>query len=404
VYDIFMRIIAHLDMDAFFASVEERDNPRLAGRPIVVGADPEDGHGRGVVSTANYAARAYGIRSALPISTAWRYSEVARAKGLPPAAFLEVNMQKYARASERIMAIVRKHVSADRGGGGGDGASPLVEQTSVDEASFDLSLAGSYERAEEIAREIKKDIKEHEHLTATIGVGPNKLIAKIASDRQKPDGLTVVREEDAEQFLEPLGLRVIPGVGPKSEEQFLKRGMRTVRDAKRLSRAELTEMMGKWGTELYDKLRGRSDAPLVMDSVQKSISEQTTFDEDVPVGPRLKDRKLLEATLGALAEDVYANLCSEIAAGAPFTSFRSIGITVRFADFTTKTRIVTLKEPVPVVGAAALKVIQFQALRLFMPFLDRRENPGHKAIRLLGIKVERFGLSKNSSSQKLFLL
>jgi DNA polymerase IV (DinB-like DNA polymerase) len=379
-----MRIIAHLDMDAFFASVEERDSPRLAGRPIVVGSDPEDGRGRGVVSTANYAARAYGIRSALPISTAWRYSEAARAKGLPPAVFLEVNMQKYARESRRIMEIVAAAVNGS-----------VIEQASVDEAYVDLSFAGSYERAEEIARAIKHEIKIKEHLTASVGVGPNKLIAKIASDRQKPDGLTVVRAEDVETFLEPLGLRVIPGVGPKTAEQLAKRGMRTVHDARRLSRAELIDMMGKWGAELYEKLRGRSDAPLSTDSVQKSVSEQTTFDDDIPVSGKLKDRKLLEATLAELARDVHAALCAEIASGAPFTSFRSVGITVRFADFATKTRVVTLKAPVAAGAdargrAAAVEAIQFQALRLFMPFLDRRENPEHKAIRLLGVKVERF--------------
>lgn len=402
-----MRIIAHLDMDAFFASIEERDNARFAGRPIVVGSDPEGGKGRGVVSTANYAARAYGIRSALPISRAWRFSEEARKKGLPPAVFLEVNMRKYGEVSERIMDIVRAHVPPNEDG------MVLVEQSSVDEASFDLSFAGSYEKAESIARAIKKEIKEKERLTASIGIGPNKLIAKIASDRQKPDGLTVVREEDAEAFLEPLNIRVIPGVGPKSEEQFLKRGIRTVRDAKRLTKAELTKMMGKWGADLYEKFRGRSDAQIVLDWVQKSIGEQTTFDEDIPVDGKLKDRKLLEAALADLAADVHKRLRREIADGAPFKAFRSVGITVRFSDFTTKTRIVTLKEPVPAVhvpgrglfdsetlavaakadsvaSAAALKVIQFQALRLFMPFLDRRENPSHKAIRLLGVKVERF--------------
>jgi len=384
VYHVFMRIIAHLDMDAFFASIEERDNARFAGRPIVVGSDPEGGKGRGVVSTANYAARAYGIRSALPISTAWRYSEAARKKGLPPAVFLEVNMRKYGEVSERIMEIVRAHMPPDA-----DGVI-LVEQSSVDEASFDLSFAGSYEKAERIAREIKKEIKEKERLTATIGIGPNKLIAKIASDRQKPDGLTVVSEEDAEKFLEPLNIRTIPGVGPKAEEQFLKKGMRTVRDAKRLTKAELTTMMGKWGAELYEKLRGRSDAPIVLDSVQKSIGEQTTFDEDIPVNGNLKDRKLLEAALAKLAADVHKRLRREIADGAPFRAFRSVGITVRFSDFTTKTRSVTLKEPVAASDTTAQKTIQFQALRLFMPFMDRRENPSHKAIRLLGVKVERF--------------
>ena len=384
VYDVSMHIIAHVDMDAFFASIEERDNPRFTGRPIVVGADPEDGAGRGVVSTANYAARAYGIHSALPISTAWRLSEAAKKKGLPPAVFLEVNMRKYGEVSERVMQIIRANVPPDSRG------AVLVEQASVDEAYCDLSVAGSYEEAERIARRIKDEIKIKEHLTASIGIGPNKLIAKIASGRQKPDGLTVVYEKDAEKFLEPLNIREIPGVGPKSEEQFLKLGIRTVRDAKRLTEEKLSAMMGKWGTELYEKLRGRSDDEIVLESVPKSISEQTTFDVDIPVNGKLKDRKLLEAALAELAADVYRRLRDEIADGAPFRSFRSIGITVRFSDFTTKTRSVTLREPVSAQDAAALKVIQFQALRLFMPFLDRREDPLRKPIRLLGVKVERF--------------
>ena len=408
-----MRIIGHLDMDAFFASVEERDNPRLAGRPIVVGSDPEDGKGRGVVSTASYAARAYGIRSALPISTAWRYSQAARAKGLPPAVFLDVNMKKYSEVSNRVMELLRAELEAAAGGTThGADAKIIVQQASVDEAYFDISFVNSYERAEKIARNIKDEIKLKQHLTASVGVGPNKLIAKIASDQHKPDGLTIVREEDAEAFLEPLNLRVIPGIGPKSEEQFNKLGMRTVRDAKKLSGAQLTEMFGKWGTELYEKLRGRSESQLGVDSVQKSISSATTFAHDVAVKGVSKDRKLLEATLGGLAEDVHRALRAEIASGAPFTSFRSVGISVRFADFTTKSRIVTLKDLVPAcaiasqdlfaltgaaiqdadraASSAALKIIQFQALRLFMPFLDGRENPNHKSIRLLSVKVERF--------------
>ena len=370
-------------MDAFFASIEERDNPRLAGRPIVVGSDPEGGKGRGVVSTANYAARAYGIRSALPISTAWRLSEAARKKGLLAAAFLEVNMEKYSEVSHRIMEIVRNHVPP-----GPDGV-VLIQQASVDEAYFDLSFSGSYEAAEKIVRAMKDDIHLRERLTASVGVGPNKLIAKIASDRQKPDGLTIVQEKDAETFLAPLGLRVIPGIGPKSEEQFKKLGVYTVGDARHLSAAELTGMMGKWGTELYEKLRGRSDSPIVMDSVQKSISSATTFAHDVAVKGALKDRKLLESTLADLALDVYRAFQRERSEGAPFTSFRTVGITVRFADFSTKTRAVTLPDPV-MANDDALQKIQFQALRLFMPFLDGRENPYHKAIRLLAVKIEKF--------------
>ena len=369
-----MRIIAHLDMDAFFASIEERDNPRLAGRPIVVGADPEDGNARGVVSTANYAARAYGIRSALPISKAWAFSEAARKKGLPPAVFMGVNMRKYADVSARVIAIL-------------EGYSVTVEQASVDEAYFDMSSAASYEKAKEIARTIKKEIKEKERLTASVGIGPNKLIAKIASDREKPDGLTVVQEGEVEDFLAPLNIRVIPGVGPKSEEQFKKLGIKTVHDARRLSKPALIEMMGKSGGALYEKFRGQSDSPLITEYVAKSIGRHETFAHDMPPGEKLADRKFLEKTLAELTEDVWRNFFSDAARG-DYATFRRVTITVRFADFKTVTRATTLTKPVAATDPGARDVLHFQALRLFMPFLDRRENPKRKAFRLLGVRVE----------------
>jgi DNA polymerase IV (DinB-like DNA polymerase) len=355
-----MRIIGHLDMDAFFASVEERDNPRFAGRPLVVGSDPEDGAGRGVVSTANYLARAYGIRSALPISTAWKLSEAARRKGLPPAVFVEVNMRHYGEVSREIMAILRRHAEH-------------VEEASVDEAYFDLSFADSYTRAEEIAHAIKDEIKLKERLTASIGIGPNKLIAKIASDKGKPDGFMVVIESAAETFLEPMIVRVIPGVGPKTEEQFKKLGVRTVSAARKFSRDELREMMGKWGDDLYEKLRGRSDAEIIEEWEAKSISEQETFGHDT------RDAGVIQPRLLALAAGVHGHF-----ARSGFASFRGITVTVRFADFTTKTRSATLKAP-----ASDAATLQFEALRLCMPFFDSRENPQKKAIRLIGVRIEK---------------
>lgn len=354
------RIIGHLDMDAFFASIEERDNLRLAGRPIVVGADPKDGLGRGVVSTANYAARAYGIRSALPISTAWKFSEAARRKGLPPAAFLGVDMKKYGDVSRRVMAILRSHVEH-------------IEEASVDEAYFDLSFADSYAHAEEIALGIKNEIKIKERLTASVGIGPNKLIAKIASDAQKPNGLTVVRPEMAEKFLEPMSIRAIPGVGPKTEERFRQVGVSTIKDAKRFSEGELFGMMGKSGPELYEKLRGRSSSELVEVWEAKSVGEQETFEYDA------KDPMFLRDRLREISRGVYVRLMQ-----SGFKSYRTVVVTVRFADFTTRTRSATLKDP-----DTRLETIQFQVLRLFMPFLDLRENPNRKAFRLLGVRVEK---------------
>ena len=356
-----MRIIGHLDMDAFFAAIEERDHPELEGKPIVVGADPKGGRGRGVVSTANYKAREYGIHSALPISIAWRMSEAARRKGLPPAVFLRVNFERYGEVSGRVMALLRAHA-------------PHVEEASIDEAYFDLSFTGSYERATELCKTIKQEIKAQEKLTASVGVGPNKLIAKIAAGRQKPDGLTVVREQDAEAFLEPLPIGVIPGVGPKTEKRFQAMNVRTVADAKKLSQEDLREMLGKWGVELYEQLRARDDSLLVEEWEPKSIGEQETFERDTLNPNFLRER------LRALSEGVHQRFLR-----TGFHSFRTVTITVRFHDFETKTRSSTLKAP-----DAALETLHSEARRLLAPFLDRREeNPRGKPIRLLGVRVEK---------------
>jgi len=347
-------------MDAFFAAIEERGNPQWAGLPIVVGADPLEGKGRGVVSTANYKAREYGIYSATPISTAWRNSEKARAKGLPPVVFLSVNMKKYSAASGRIMAILRNYAD-------------LIEQASIDEAYFDLSSAGSYEKAAEICRLIKKDIRDKENLTASVGVGPNKLIAKIASDRQKPDGLTVVTEEEAEAFLEPLTIRKIPGIGPKSEQKFARLGVKIVRDLKRFTLPELEKMLGKWGAELYRKVRALDDTPLQESYETKSIGEQDTFFHDT------LDITLIFDRLKSLCASVF-----ETCLKGGFQGFRTVVITVRFADFETRTRSHTFPEPVD-----RLNQLEFEAMKLLMPFVDGRQNPERKLIRLIGVRVEK---------------
>ncbi len=368
VYCVYMRIIAHLDMDAFFAGIEERRHPRLAGAPIVVGADPLNGRGRGVVSTASYAARAYGIRSALPIGRAWRLAEAARAKGLPPAAFLEVDMPHYAEVSRRVMAILRRHVKE-------------VEEASVDEAFLDLSsvAADPWARAEGVAREIKAAILREEGLTASVGIGPNKLVAKIASDREKPDGLTLVRGEEAADFLAPLPVRAIPGVGPKTEARLAALGARAVGDARRFSGDELRKLFGKGGADLYEKLRGRDEAPLVLAWEAKSVGEQETFALDA------RDPKFLRARLAAIADGVLARVKE-----GGFRSFRGVALTVRFADFTTVSRATTFDQPIPADGSpAAREAMQFAVLRLFMPFLDRRMNPDRKAVRLVGLRAEK---------------
>ncbi|TSC75418.1 MAG: DNA polymerase IV [Parcubacteria group bacterium Gr01-1014_33] len=354
------RIIAHLDLDAFFASVEEREHEWLAGKPIVVGADPQEGKGRGVVSTANYKARAYGIYSAMPISKAWQLAEVARKQGKPPAVFLGTNLRRYGEVSRNIMAIIRNHVS-------------VVEEASIDEAYFDISVSRNYAAVENICRQIKEEIREKEKLTCSIGIGPNKLIAKIASDMQKPDGLTRVEEKDAEKFLEPLPLRKIPGIGPKTELLFAKRGIAYVRDLKRSPQEELESLLGKWGKALYHKIRGQDDSPVEENYEIKSIGAEETFSQDT------LDPALLLESIEKMCRDILKRFRKD-----KCTSFRTVAIKVRFSDFKTISRAHTLDYP-----ARKLDVLRFEALKLFMPFLDKRENPHKKLIRLVGVRMEK---------------
>ena len=231
-----MRIVAHVDMDAFYASVEERLNPALRGRPVVVGADPKGGAGRGVVTAASYAARKYGIRSALPISRAWRLAEAARRRGEPEAVFVRDNRQAYREASTRIMALIADGVDA-------------FEGASLDEAYVDLSSLGGFDEAEAHARALKARVREREELTCSVGLGPNKLVAKIASDFQKPDGLTVVRPDDVLGFLGGLRVRVVPGIGPKTEAALGERGIAAVADLRAVKPARRAEWFGQLGLE-----------------------------------------------------------------------------------------------------------------------------------------------------------
>jgi DNA polymerase IV (DinB-like DNA polymerase) len=366
-----MRIIAHLDMDAFFASVEEREKPYLAGMPVVVGADPLGGQGRGVVSTANYRARKYGIRSAMPISKAWRLSEEAKRRGEPRVIFITPNFQKYSRASSHIMRIIRTHA-------------PEVEAAGIDEAYFDLSFTGSYKKAETVCQKIKKEIKEKESLTASVGIGPNKLIAKIASDVKKPDGLTIVTEAEAADFLAPLPLRKISGVGPKTAELFARKKTHTIADARRFSREELIKILGKWGNALYEKVRGIDDALLEEPHEAKSIGEQETF---------LKDTKEINLILKHVSK--MAGSISRDLARRGFKGFRTVTVTIRFADFETTSRSHTLKT-----AAASSDVLEREALHLLLPFFDHRKNPEGKLIRLIGLRIEKLVTAKEAMTSQ----
>ncbi len=382
------RIVMHLDMDAFFAAVEERDKPRLRGMPIVVGADPKGGLGRGVVSTANYKARAYGIHSAQPISIAWRLSEEAARQGKPQAVFLEPDFKAYSAASKEVMDYLRSKAE-------------VLEVASIDEAYLELRGARDkglgtrnlWDYAEKLAKEIKEHIKKTERLTCSIGIGTNKLVAKIASGFRKPDGLTVVKPEAVQKFLDPLSVREIPRIGPKSQETLFKIGITTIQELRQLPEQKLKELFGKprrtiqnlkmksgsrplrasgWIEEIYRKAQGIDESPVVEEYETKSIGEQETYEADT------LDSNFLTSRLKELSRSVFRSLQKE------GFKFRTVSITVRFADFETKTRARTLKESVQ-----DQKILETEALQLFLSFLDRRENPRKKLIRLIGVRVEK---------------
>jgi len=301
------RQIIHVDMDAFYASVEQRDNPELRGKPVVVGGKPKS---RGVVATCSYEARKYGIRSAMPLSEAYRRC--------PHAVFLPVDFAKYRRVSQQLHKIFQDYT-------------PLVEPLSLDEAFLDvtasLRLFGS---TENIARELKKRIKDELNLTASIGLAPNKFLAKIASDIQKPDGFVVIDEDQIEAFLDPLPVERIWGVGPKTAEQLHELNVRTVRDLKKIDKPTLNRLFGQLGNQLYYLARGIDDRPVEPEREAKSIGREITFQQD------LTDPEVLKTYLLDLSLDVGRRLRK---AGL---KARTVTLKVRLADFKTLSRSRTL--------------------------------------------------------------
>ncbi|MDO8530539.1 MAG: DNA polymerase IV [bacterium] len=363
-----MRIVAHLDMDAFFASVEEKYTPAFRGKPLVVGSDPKGGYGRGVVSTANYKAREYGIHSAMPISRAWQASQLAKSQGKPEVIFTIPDFSIYETVSRAVHELVKKY-------------SPLIEQASVDEFYFDLSHYKTFKKAEQICKKIKKEIKEQEKVTCSIGVGPNKLVSKIAAGMNKPDGLFIVRHNEAESFLEPMEIRKIPRVGPKTKELLNKDNIFLVKDLKKYTQEELKRKLGKWGMELYLKIRGIDDSLIMQDREVKSIGEQNTFEQDT-------------FDIIFIGEE-FAKYCARVFARfekSGFSGFRTLAVAVRLSDFTTKT---TAKSFPTEITRKDYKKFQTEALKLLLPYLDKRKNPRLRLIRLIGVRIERFSIPES---------
>jgi DNA polymerase IV (DinB-like DNA polymerase) len=335
-------------MDHFYTAVEEREHPEYKGKPVVVGADPKEGKGRGVVSTSNYEARKAGVRSGITISRAWKLC--------PAAIYLPPNFPLYIKVSNEIMAIARKY--ADK-----------FEQWGIDEAFLDVSTrVKDYAEAEALAKQLKREVNEKEHLTCSVGIGPNKLIAKIASDYKKPDGLTIVKEDAAEAFLAPLPVRKLLWVGGKTEAKLKRIGVNTIGDLARYDPTVLAEAFGVMGTQMHLSARGINRSEVEARTEVKSISHETTFEEDTD------DAEAVLKALDALA----AGAAKEVVEQKLF--FKTVTVKVRYENFETHTRSKTL----------AYITNRQQDLQKTARELLRAYLKTDRKIRLIGVRVSSF--------------
>jgi len=340
-----MRVILHVDLDAFFPSVEVREHPELKGKPVIVGAAPKGGTGRGVVSSASYEARKFGIRSAMPISRAWKLC--------PDGLYLRPHFDLYIPASNSIMEILRSR--ADR-----------FEPGGIDEAYLDISnQVKDFDEAGDFAKRLMEEVLEKEHLTCSVGIAPNKMVAKIASDFRKPYGLTAVKPEDVKDFLFPLEVRKIPGVGAKTELALMELKIETVKDLACMKPEMLMRLFGVWGARLHEFANGIDHREVIEEYETKSIGRDTTFERDAD------DREKILGVLDELSEEVHADA---IANGF---KFKTITVRIRYEHFDTHTSARSLT-----FYTNDLDILSNNAQRLIVPFLR-----GKKKVRLIGVRV-----------------
>ncbi len=334
------RLVVHLDLDAFFAAVEVLENPELEGKPLVIGGRPEE---RGVVAAASYPARAFGIRSAMPMHRALALC--------PQAIVLPPRHRLYRDYSRQVMAILRA-------------ASPLLEQMSVDEACFELTdQVEQWEEGAEIARQIQARVRDEVGLSASLGVATNKLVAKVASDRDKPGGLTVVRPGEEAAFLAPLPVRVLWGVGPVTAHKLAELGVEEVGQLAQMAEVDLSNLFGKHGRAMARQANGLDRRPVVTEYTAKSTSQERTFARDIADLPALKRH------LWKMCQRVAADLQRRgLAAG-------TVAVKLRYADFTTLGRQMAL--PVPISDEKAI-------YRAALTLLERAWQHG-RPVRLLGV-------------------
>ena len=342
------RKIIHIDMDAFFAAVEIRDNPKLKGKPVVIGSDPRKTGGRGVVSTCSYEARTFGIHSAMSSKEAY--------ERCPQAVFISGNYEKYTAVGQQIRAIFKRYTDK-------------IEPMSIDEAYLDVTENKlGIKSAVKIARLIQQDIWQELHLTASAGVSYNKFLAKMASDYQKPHGLTVILPDQAQDFLKQMDIAKFHGVGKKTVERLHEMGIYTGADLLDVSEVTLIDRFGRLGFDLYRKVRGIHNSPVKSNRIRKSIGKEKTYGKILQVEEDIKK----ELTL--LSEKVAHNLSKQDKAG------KIIILKIRYADFSTLTRRKSLLQ-----ATQDASQISQTALQLYEELAYKE-----KGIRLLGITVTGF--------------
>ncbi|MBI1978906.1 MAG: DNA polymerase IV [Candidatus Aenigmarchaeota archaeon] len=352
------KIILHLDLDAFFASVEEREHPKYKGKPVIVGADPKNGQGRGVVATCNYLAREFGVRSAMPISKAWKLC--------PRGIYVRPNFELYAKVSHDIMSLIKKYPDK-------------FEQVSVDEGFLDVTnKVKDYEEAEKLAGKIKKEILNKEKVTCSVGIGPNKLIAKLASDYKKPYGTTVIKPEDARKFISKLNVRKLPGIGPKTEAVLKELKIETVNQLAKTDVKTLVDTFGVFGYRMHEMSLGIDESEVTEEYETKSLGRETTFEEDVD------NPEIVFNAIGELVDEFHEEII------ASDIQFKTVSIKIRYENFETHTRAKTFE-----FYTNEKQLVKDAANQLCQPFL----NIGRK-IRLVGVRVSGLNLGEKQKTLK----
>ncbi|MDC0927510.1 DNA polymerase IV [Nitrosopumilus sp.] len=355
------RIVFHIDFDYFYAQCEEVRKPELKTKPVCVCVFSDRGGDSGAIATANYTARKYGVKSGIPISFAKKRLEQRN-----DAVFLPVDFEYYSEMTKKAMKIMKKNAD-------------IFEYVGRDEAYLDITkrVEGNFEKAIHLAQQIKNEIRVEVKLSCSIGVSPNKLISKIASDYQKPDGLTVVEPNKIEQFLEPLNIRVIPGIGKKTEQRFMEMNLETIKDLKKIDVFRLNKEFGrKNGTYMYNAIRGINDEPVKEKEESIQYSKITTLKKDS------KDHKFLLENLQELCKQVHDVIKKNN------KMFKSIGIHFVQSDLTNKSKSRMLRN-----STNNLEELQKNAEQLLLDALDNQT----MTIRRLGVRVADLTETKGQS-------